>query len=259
MSASGMDVLQTCIDGTANNLANATTPGYKKEGYLVRSFPEMLLIEQGGPRNDQVPVPLPQVPKKIGVTGIGVRLAEVFTDYSPGIVRETGNKTDLYLKGQAFFAVQAPSPGDPGRVCYTRNGAFKIDAEGYLATAGGYRVLGENGAIQLGESELKFNVTHDGAIVVDGEEVDRIRLVEFGNLDGIYKEADDLFVDQAGAPESATATTVVQGFLEGSNVNPVDEMVDLITAARAYEANQRLIQMQDELLSKAVNQVGSLR
>jgi len=257
MAASGMDVLQTWIDGTANNLANATTPGFKKDNFLIKSFPEMLLIEKGGPRNEKLP--LPQHSRKIGTTGIGARLVEVSTDFAPGGVQETGNKTDLFLKGPGFFAVNVPAQGDPGRVCYTRNGAFKIDEEGYLATAGGYRVLGENGEILLGNSELKFNVGSDGSIMVDGVQVEKLRLVEFGNLDGLYKEADDLFVDGEGEAESASATTVMQGFLEGSNVNPVDEMVDLISITRAYEANQRLIQSQDEMLSKAVNQVGSLR
>ncbi len=257
MSTSGMDVLQTCVDGTANNLANATTPGYKKENYLIKSFPEMLLIEKGGPRNEKLF--LPQRSKKIGTTGIGARLVEVSTDFTTGGIQETGNKTDLFLKGPGFFAVNVPSQGDPGRVCYTRNGAFKIDQEGYLATVGGYRVLGENGEILLGNSELKFNVESDGSVMVDGVRVEKLQLVEFDNLDSLYKEADDIFVDGEGAAESASATTVMQGFLEGSNVNPVDELVNLIKVTRAYEANQRLIQSQDELLSKAVNQVGSLR
>lgn len=257
MAASGMDVLQTCIDGTANDLANATTPGYKKDNYLIKSFPEMLLIEKGGPQNENSL--LPQHTRKIGTTSIGARLAEVSTDFTTGSIQETGNKTDIFLKGPGFFTMNAPAQGDPGRVCYTRNGAFKIDEEGYLATAGGYRVLGENGEILLGNSELKFNVEPDGSVMVDGVRVEKLRLAEFSNLESLYKESDDIFIDRAGAAESATTTTVKQGFLEGSNVNPVDEMVSLIAVTRAYEANQRLIQSQDEMLSKAVNQVGSLR
>ncbi|OPX86140.1 MAG: Flagellar basal-body rod protein FlgG [Pelotomaculum sp. PtaB.Bin013] len=257
MAASGMDVLQTCIDGTANDISNATTPGYKKDTYLIKSFPEMLLIEKGGPQNKN-PL-LPQHTRKIGTTSIGARLAEISTDFTTGSVQETGNKTDIFLRGPGFFAVNAPAQGDPGRICYTRNGAFKIDENGYLATAGGYRVLGENGEILLGNSELKFDVTSDGSVMVDGVRVEKLQLAEFSNLNNLYKEADDLFVDREGAAETASNTTVKQGFLEGSNVNPVDEMVNLITVTRAYEANQRLIQSQDEMLSKAVNQVGSLR
>lgn len=257
MATSGMDVLQTCIDGTANDIANATTPGYKKDTYLIRSFPEMLMIEKGGPQNEKSS--LPQKTRRIGTTGIGARLAEVSTDFTTGIIRETGNKTDILLKGPGFFAVDASGQGEPGRVGYTRNGAFKIDEEGYLTTAGGYRVLGENGEISLGDAELKFDVESDGSITVDGVRVERLRLAEFSSLDSLYKESDDIFIDRDGAAETASATTVKQGFLEGSNVNLVDEMVSLIKVTRAYEANQRMIQSQDELLAKAVNEVGSLR
>jgi len=256
MAASGMDVQQARIEGTANNLANAATPGFKKERFLIKSFPEQLLIEKGGPQDRRSL--LPPRSRQIGTSGIGARLAEASIDFTPGGMRETGNKTDLFLKGPGFFAVSAPVQGDPERVCYTRNGAFKIDAEGYLATSSGYRVLGESGEIKLGPGS-NFKVDPDGSIKVDGVQVEKIRLVEFSDTTALSKEADDIFTGEGGTVENASATTVYQGFLEVSNVNVADEIVDLISATRAYEASQRLIQSQDELLAKAVNQVGSLR
>jgi len=255
MAASGMDVQQARIEGTANNLANAATPGFKKERFLIKSFPEQLLIEKGGPQ-DRRSLLLPRS-RRIGTSGIGARLAEASVDFTPGVMRETGNKTDLFLKGPGFFAVNAPVQEDPERVCYTRNGAFKIDAEGYLATSSGYRVLGESGEIRL-DAGSNFKVDPDGSIKVDGVQVEKIRLVEFSDNAVLSKEAGDIFTGE-GMVENTSATTVYQGFLEVSNVNVADEIVDLISATRAYEAGQRLIQSQDELLAKAVNQVGSLR
>lgn len=161
------------------------------------------------------------------------------------------------MRERFFFTVNSPT--DPGQVLYTRNGAFRIDEEGYLVTAADYRVLGENGEIFIGEAELRFTIEGDGSVMVDGQQVERLRLAEFSNLDDIYKKTDDMFVDGVGAAQRATTTTVKQGFLEGSNVNLADEMVNLITITRTYEANQRLIQIQDELLSKAANEVGSIR
>lgn len=257
MSTTGLDVLQTRMEGLTNNIANATTPGFKKDNYLFKSFPEMLLIEKGGYQNERLPFLQPV--RKVGITGIGARLTDVTTDFSMGNIQETGNKTDILLKGQGFFTVSKPDSEDPGRLLYTRNGAFRVDEEGYLATAGGYRVLGEQGDIFIGEAELRFQVSGDGSILIDNEQVDKLRLAEFSNLDDLYKETDDMFVDGAGTAERASATIAAQGFLEGSNVNAIDEMVNLISTTRAYEANQRLIQAQDELLSKAVNEVGSIK
>ncbi|MCL6635398.1 MAG: flagellar basal-body rod protein FlgF, partial [Peptococcaceae bacterium] len=255
-SGAGMDVQQARVESVSSNLANAATPGYKKEDVQVRSFPEMLLIQQGGPRRRGMP-PLPVFPQRIGAMGTGALVAGTTVDYAPGTVQETGNSTDIMIKGPGFFAVNVPAEGDPERVCYTRNGAFKVDREGYLVTGEGYRVLGEAGAVQVGGED--FKVAPDGTVEAGGIQVDRLRLVEFDDPAALRKEAGGLFADPLGAARPAAATTVSQGFLEGSNVNVVDEMVDLVAVMRAYEANQRLVQAHDELLAKAANQVGSLR
>ncbi len=256
ISAAGMDVQQAKVESISNNLANATTPGYKKEDIQMQSFPELLLIQQGGPRRNSG-LPLPGKPPRIGTMATGALVSGVFTDYSPGPLQETANPNDIYINGPGFLAVNVPAQGDPGRVCYTRNGALKTDREGYLVVNGGYRVLDEaNEAVMLEGGD--FKLTRDGTIEA-GSVRTRLRLVEFDDLSGLGKEADGIYVDTQGAARPAEATTVRQGLLEMSNVNVVDEITGLIEVMRAYEANQRLIQAHDELLAKATNQVGSLR
>lgn len=255
-AATGMDVQQVKAEILSKNLANASTPGYKKDGIQVQSFPELLLIQQGGPkRGDGIPA----VNRGIGTMPSGARIERVFTEYTgSGGVKETRNPTDMMIEGPGFFAVNVPTREDPERVCYTRNGAFKVDEEGYLVAFGNYHVLGEAGPIRVGNGD--FKVSYDGTVESGGVQVDKLRLVEFDDPGVLSKETDSIFVDTAGgAGRQAESTTVRQGFLEMSNTDAVEMIAGMIELMRIYEANQRLIREHDELLGKAVNQVGSLR
>lgn len=254
-STAGMNVQQAKVENISNNMANATTPGYKKEELLVQSFPEHLLIEQGGPKRKDGMPKNPNVP--IGSLSNGSLIAGTSTDYTTGTLQETGVSTDIAIKGPGFFVVSAPTQEEPEKICYTRNGSFKLDLEGYLTLNGMYRVLGEAGEIGVGSD--KFTVSPDGSIEVDGTVVDRLRLAEFDDLNSLIKEGECLYTGAPGSERQADATTVIQGRLEMSNVNVIDQMAQLISVMRAYEANQRIIQSYDEILSKAVNQVGSIR
>lgn len=254
-AASGMDVQQAKVESVSNNLANATTPGYKKEKVQVGSFPEFLLIQQGGARRRGGP-PLPTSSRQVGAMGTGAMVSGLSIDHTPGNVQETSRSADIMLEGPGFLAINVPAAGDPGRVGYTRAGNFKVDSEGYL-TVNGYRVLGQSGLIRVGSTP--FTAGPDGTIEVNGTTVDRLRLTEFADPGSLRKEGEGIFLDLRGEGRPASSTTVRQGFLEGSNVSVVDEMVDLVAVMRTYEANQRLVQAHDEILSKAVNQVGSVR
>ncbi|KUK80951.1 MAG: Flagellar hook protein FlgE [Pelotomaculum thermopropionicum] len=255
-AASGMDVQQEKIETLAKNLANAATPGYKKDVVQAQSFPELLLIQQGGPQRRAV---THAAARKIGFMPSGTGIEKVFTEYTgSGGVKETRNPTDMMLKGPGFFAVNVPTREDPGRVCYTRNGAFKVDEEGYLVAFGNLHVLGEAGPVRVGDGDFKVN--HDGTVVSGGMPQGKLRLVEFDDLEVLNKETDSIFVDTTGeAGRQADVTTVRQGFLEVSNVDAVKEVTALMEMMRVYETSQRLIIQQDQLLGKAVNQVGSLR
>lgn len=254
ISAMGMNAQQVKVEGISNNLANVSTPGYKREGVTIESFPQMFLMQQGRPGYGKRLI-LPGVPKIIGSMETGAR-ANTFTDFAPGAVKETENPSDLSIIGPGFFSLSAPAGDNPDRVCYTRKGMFKVDPEGYL-TVNGYRVLGEAGAIQVGNGD--FTVKPDGTVEAGGALVDKLKLVEFDDVAALRKESDGFFVNPGVEGRAAGESTVRQGFLEMSNVNTVDQMIDLAKVTRAYEANQRLIQSHDEILSKAVNQVGSLR
>lgn len=255
-ATAGLDVQQAKIETISNNLDNASTPGFKKEEILLQSFPEHLLIQQGGLRS-KGGVPLPESPPRIGTMAAGVLVTETVTDHSQGEVQETGKDTDIMINGPGFFTVQASAPGDPERICYTRSGAFRIDQEGYLTDGGGNRILGEAGEIEVGSG--KFKVSSDGTVEVDGTVVDRLLLVEFDDPGILVKEGEGMFTAPPESVRQAAATTVSQGFLEMSNVNVGDEMVSLVSVMRTYEANQRIIQAYDEILSKAVNQVGTIK
>jgi flagellar basal-body rod protein FlgG len=251
-----MDVQQAKVDSISSNLNNASTPGFKKEEIIVQSFPEQLLIQQGGPQR-KGGVTLQNLPQAIGTMGSGVLLAETVIDHTQGDVQETGNDTDIMINGPGFFTVQAPTSEDPERACYTRSGSFKVDQDGYLADAGGNRILGEAGEIRVGSG--RFIVTTDGTVEINGAVVDKLRLVEFDDLKSLVKEGEGMFAAPQGSEHQAELTTVSQGSLEMSNVNVAEEMVSLVSAMRTYEASQRVIQTYDEILSKSASQVGTIK
>ncbi len=251
-SASGMLVGQTRMEVLANNLANVDTPGYKKDTVLARAFPEMLLRRI----NDEVPDPSrPGVDRRpvIGRAGTGAGVDEIATLYGQGQIRDTANPYDLALAGEGFLAVQAPA-GER----YTRQGSLARAADGRLVTRDGLEVLGEAGPIVIKGRD--FQVAPDGRVFSGGEEVGRLRVVTFASTAGLRKEGNALFAATAesGAPTPIAGPGVVQGALERANVNPIQEMVEMITTLRAYEANQRAIQVQDESLGRAVNEVGRI-
>lgn len=243
IGASGMLVELRRADLIANNLANATTTGFKRDDLVAESFGTMLLRRF----DDQVSSGLPPVAAPVvGELGLGAAGTRTAVDWAQGEFTETGNPLDLALSGAGFFAVQTPA-GER----YTRDGSFTRDRDGYLVTEGGHRVLGERGAIRLDGAVVE--ISGDGTVMADGQRVDRLRLVQFQG-GALTKQGENLFA--ANGPAGQAPATVIQGELERANVNVVREMINLIAAQRNYETNQRLLQAEGELLSKAVNEVG---
>ena len=271
--ASGMIAQMKRIDVLSNNLANVNTTSYKKDTTIAKSFPEMLMrrINDDGVR--KLPVGSYDLMPVIGKMGTGVEINEVYTRYTQGSFKQTENPFDLALEGKGFLCVETER-GER----YTRNGSFLIDRDGWLVTKNGYRVLGENGPVQLKKNN--FIVDEDGNIfqnlefagdplrLVSMEEnewndtvlVDRLKIVDFPKLRYVKKEGDSFYreTEYSGAAfvQEVERPNVRQGFLEQSNVNPVTEMVNLIEVHRSYDANQRMIQSHDAALGKAVNEVG---
>lgn len=255
-AASGMKAQQFNIDTISNNLSNVNTTGYKnqraefKDLFYTTMRRNNIVDEGGRPVNLEV--------------GHGVMPAATKRDFVTGSFLETNNAYDLAIDGEGFFAVQMPN----GDVRYTRDGSFKLSVdydEGMLVTSEGYIVLNENDSEIYLESGLTDVVIDNMGYItgVDeyGEivELDRIKLVRFTNPEGLISQGLNLYSDTIASGQEIPIDgedmkgRVVQGYLESSNVQVVDEMVKMITAQRAYEVNSKTIQTSDEMLQLANN------
>lgn len=221
IAASGMLAEQARQDLIAHDLANASTPGYKADRVASASFGEMLLHDttSGQP---------------IGALGLGTRIDRQVTDTSGGPLRDTGEPLDFAVQGDGFFSVRTAAG-----VRYTRDGQFSRSASGTLVTAAGDDVLGPTGApIRIG-ADGRVPSTAIGVVA----------------LTNAARQGDNLFT---GTPGGGATGTVRGGALEGSAVDPVHTMVEMLGSLRAFEAGQRVITTIDSTLGKAANQVGGI-
>jgi flagellar basal-body rod protein FlgF len=234
IAASGMLAEQVRQDQIANDLANASTPGYKPDRAAQGAFDEMLLHTTSTGAG-------------IGAMSLGTGIVELRTDLSQGPLSQTGNPLDLALSGPGFFAVQTPQG-----VRYTRDGQFTTDAQGRLSTVTGFTVLGANGKpITIGDP-TSVTIAPDGTVTSNGKTAGQISVV---SLTKAVKEGDTLFSGAAGARPQGTQ--VEQGYIEGSGVEPARAMVDMIVSLRAYESTQRVLHALDDTLGEATSRVGS--
>ena len=256
-AASGMIAEQYRQDVVANNLANVNTTGYKKDTALYITFPSVFLYRIYG-ENEKIPGGKANILAPLGEMGKGVQLRP--DGIRPLITREgnyieTGNKLNFAIKGNGMFVIKTPNG-----IRYTRDGNFSLDTEGRIVTQNGYPVLGERGEIIIDGDN--FYTDEAGRIFIDKQEIDNFRIALFSKNDKLRKEGNNLFYLSGGGelPENSGSGSikVLQGYLEGSNVNVVKEMVDMITAYRSYEAAQKSIQAQDQTLNRAVNDVGNI-
>ena len=248
IGASGMNAQQNRLDTISNNLANVDTTGFKKEIPVSKEFSELLLRRvqaDGQYSNSQGSFDVAPI---VGSIGLGVETNELYTDFSQGSFKNTDIKTDFALGGEGFFAVQTPA-GER----YTRNGNFHLGKEGILLTKEGYPVLGENGAIHVPDD--KFYVNQDGMIYTkdDSTLVDRVKVVRFENERYLKKQGSSLwnttkFSGEPHIAEGDERPKLLQGYTETSNVNVVNEMVQMIEVNRAYEANQKSVQTEDSMM-----------
>jgi flagellar basal-body rod protein FlgF len=234
IAASGMLAELTRQDQIANDLANASTPGYRPDRSAQQSFGAMMLANRA---NGQVVGPLVQGAHIVGNT----------TDMTPAALKQTGEPLDVGLDGEGFLVVQT-SAGTR----YTRNGQLVIDARGRLTTAGGLLVLDDKRRPMTVGNATGVVIAPDGSVTSGGKAVGRMAVV---SLTKPVKQGDTLFTGSAGARPAATR--VVQGSLEGSGINPITAMVDMLTSLRAFEAGQKAIQTIDETLQKGIAASGT--
>lgn len=235
IAASGMLAAQIRQDVIANNLANATNPGFKGEVLSQVAFGDMLLSNT-------------LTGEKIGPLSTGTLVTEIKPNLTNNGFRWTQNTLDLAIGGNGFFAVQTPNG-----VRYTRNGAFTTDAQGFLTTAQGDRVLGKNGQpLNLSGGE-KVSIARNGDVHVGNRLVGTVGVIAL-QPNSLRKEGDNYLTGTVDP--TAKVGMVAQGALESSNVNTVKEMVSLIENMREFEADQKMIRAIDDTLGGAVNQVG---
>lgn len=188
----------------------------------------------------------------IGTMSGGVRFQKLFTDFTNSSLMDTGGKFDLALKGDGFFKVAVGE-----EIFYTRNGSFTV-SNGYLSDIDGNRVLGVNGEIPINGGQVI--VLPNGQVRVDDELVDILDVVNVNNREFLRKRGNNHFymVENEEAEEGEFTGEILQGYLENSNMNPISGMVEMINLLREFEAGQKAIRMQDEMMEKAANEIGRI-
>lgn len=254
----GMVNEQNRLDILSNNLANADTNGYKKEGATSQTFADELAVKIKDTSNYGMP-------QKLGGISMGVHIGETYTDYSQGNYKVTDGTTDFALDGNGFFAIEYTDKAGNTSVKYTRDGAFTVNTAGYLVTKDGDYVLNQNGALN-GTAGARIQLDPNATIMVDemgnifqnDVQVATIGVVDFEDYNYLAKFGENMYDMVDGGVRIASNARVNQGCIEASNVNVVSEMVNMITITRAYQAGQKVINAVDETLDKAVNQVGKV-
>lgn len=247
----GMINEQHRMDTLTNNLANADTTGFKKEGATSQSFDSVLaykikdLSEGRG------------LTKHIGSMNMGVKIGENYTDYSAGALKQTENPLDLAISGNGFFSVEFTNKAGETSTKYTKDGSFVVNTAGYLVTKDGDYILGEDGRIQVDPLQM-VQITELGAVYQGREMIDTLAIVDFEDYNYLEHYGENMYQTVDGAQEQDANVTVRSGYLEQSNVQIVSEMVEMIAVTRAYETNQKIVQTMDSTLEIAANQLGKL-
>jgi flagellar basal-body rod protein FlgG len=252
-AASGMSGQQFNIDTIANNLANVNTAGFKKSRADFQDLLYQSIRYAGTPVTSGA-----QIPTSIEV-GHGVRPVATQKIFTHGTPKSTENPLDLAIEGDGFFQILLPD----GTIAYTRDGAFKKDGEGRLVTSDGFYLEPE---IIIPEEAVEIAIGADGTVAVklagesEPQVIGQIELARFINPAGLQSMGRNLYLATAasgvptvGTPGMDGLGSIAQGFLEMSNVQVVEEMVNMITSQRAYEVNSRAIQAADEMLQTANN------
>jgi flagellar basal-body rod protein FlgG len=250
IAATGMNAQQLNLEVIANNIANINTTGFKRSRAEFSDLLYQVERMQGVPNRANQAI----VPEGAHI-GLGVQTSAVRNLHIQGSLITTGNKFDLALIGRGWFQVESAEGG----VNYTRSGAFNINSEGELVTADGYRIIP---AIAVPENTTEVVVSQSGQVFArpegqpDLEQIGQLELSSFVNEAGLEPLGENLFRETAasgapivGAPDDPGFARIQQGYLEASNVDPVKEITDLISAQRAYEMNSKIIQAADEMAS----------
>jgi flagellar basal-body rod protein FlgF len=240
LSANGLITQGMRADVIANNLANTSTNGFKKDFLALRQRdPEVL--RQGGLT--------PESQRHLLNIGGAVEGDRSFSIFNQGALVKTNSPLDVAIEGKGVFKYS-----DGEKVYYSRNGNFSVAPDGFIKGQNGFNLLSQEGEPIQTDGEA-FTIDKAGRLVVDGEEIATIGLVSFEDISVLHKVGENLFETQGQANEIASDARLVTGHVEGSSVSAVKEMTALIEAQRAYQANAKMISIQDETLGKALTQI----
>jgi flagellar basal-body rod protein FlgG len=254
-AATGMQAQQLTLDVVANNLANVQTGGFKRSRVDFQDLVYETLQAPGAASAQGQ-----EIPSGFQV-GHGSRAVATQRLFIKGDLQQTGNALDLAIEGEGFFQIQQPN----GDLAYTRAGAFKKDSQGRMVTSDGFLLDPE---ITIPQNALNITVGVDGIVSVtvagqtQPQQIGTLQLANFINPAGLLSQGRNLFIPTQASGDATTGTpgqdafgTLLQGFVEGSNVNVVEEMIGLITSQRAYEINSRAIRTADDMMQTANNLV----
>ena len=247
----GMINEQNRMDTLANNLANVDTTGFKKEGATSQAFGDILKYEI----KDKSEYYLT---KRMGATNPGVRIGESYTNWDEGSFHETNNVFDLALAGDGFFEIEFTDKAGNTSTKYTRDGSFTLNTAGALVTKDGDYVLDDMGAHIIMDTNQSASINTMGEIYQNDVYVATIGLTDFVDRDYLEHYGENMWQTVEGATEQPANARVFSGYLEQSNVNTVEEMVNMIAIQRQYESNQRVITTLDRTLQIAANDLGKL-
>lgn len=249
-AASGMEAIQLNIDNIANNLANVNTTGFKQRRTQFQDLLYQNLVAPGASASSST-----EVPTGLQI-GLGTRAVSNEIIFLQGDYVETGNELDLVVEGRGFFQVRLPD----GQIAYTRGGAFHLDRNGSLVTAAGDPLEPQ---VSIPSETTKVTIAADGTVSVNlpgqpnAQQVGRMELAVFPNPAGLNSLGRNLFLQTASSGDPVTGTpgengvgSLLQGFVEHSNVNIVKEMVNLIVSQRAYEASSKVVRTADNLFQQ---------
>jgi flagellar basal-body rod protein FlgF len=243
LSANGMLTQGMRADVISNNLANGSTHGFKKDFLSLRQRdPEVLRSGMIGR----------QTQKNLLAIGGAVEGDQSYSIFEQGPMQKTENPLDLALNGEGFFKISDPG----GKNYYTRNGAFTLNAQGVLSSGNGMPVLSADGEPIVIEEGIP-SVDKAGRVLVNGAAVAQIGITSVSNLNLLHKVGENLYELTENGTEVESQAQLLSGHLEASSVSPVREMTALIEAQRAYQANSKLIGIQDDTLGKAISQIAT--
>lgn len=251
IAKTGMEGQQTKLDAISNNLANVGTNGFKRAGVVFEDLMYQNLRQAGAASGEQNTLPT-------GLqVGLGVQVVGTTRSFLQGNLQQTTNPYDIAIKGKGFFQIQMPD----GSTAYTRDGAFQVDANGQLVTNQGLLV---QPGITVPANALNVTIADDGTVQVTTPgataaptTIGQLQIASFINPAGLEPAGDNLYLEtaasgtpNAGAPGENGLGALEQGFVEGSNVNVVEELVSMIATQRAYELNSKAIQTSDQMLQR---------